>query len=83
MGTVFFLKVLESLCKERNVKLMDLGFGDTKYKKLCGTTWADKRSLTVLADWFYPNFINFISLVMAEIWMITIYATKNWALKSG
>ena len=59
-GTVLFIKVLEDLSKDPQVKTFDFGFGPGKYKDRFGTEYWTEASVQIFAPRLYPIFINIV-----------------------
>jgi len=57
-GIVLLIKVLEELCKERDICRMDFGFGDALYKRKFGTDHWLEESVYIYAPRLRPTLIN-------------------------
>jgi CelD/BcsL family acetyltransferase involved in cellulose biosynthesis len=58
VGTVLFLKVLESLCSDPAVRSLDFGFGDAQYKKQYANEHWMEVSSHIFAPRLYPICVN-------------------------
>jgi hypothetical protein len=57
-GLVLFLKVLEGLCEDPSIELVDFYFGDAEYKNRYGTEYWQEANIYMFAPKMYPMFIN-------------------------
>jgi hypothetical protein len=57
-GTVLLIKVLEQLCRESSVSVMDYGFGHALYKSKFGTNHWLEENVCIYAPRLYPMLIN-------------------------
>jgi CelD/BcsL family acetyltransferase involved in cellulose biosynthesis len=58
VGTVLFLKVLESLCSDPAVRSLDFGFGNAQYKEQYANEHWMEVSVHIFAQRLYPICIN-------------------------
>jgi hypothetical protein len=59
-GTVLFIKVVEDLIKNSNVRVFDYGFGAATYKERFGTESWPEASVYIFAPRIYPIIINML-----------------------
>ena len=59
-GTVLFLKVLDSLCKDDSIDTIDFYFGDAEYKEKYGTDYWPEAVLYIFAPRLRPILINLL-----------------------
>jgi len=77
IGTVLFLRVIETLCGDPSVAYYDFGFGDAEYKSsYCDTEWAE-GSVYIFAPRVFPVFVNLILSTTSAINILTqLFVTK-------
>ena len=59
-GTVLFIKVVEDLIENSNVKVFDYGFGAAAYKERFGTKSWQEASVYIFAPRLYPVIVNIL-----------------------
>jgi len=59
-GTVLLIKVLEQLCRESDVSIMDYGFGHALYKSKFGTNHWLEETVCIYAPRLRPMLINLV-----------------------
>ena len=59
-GTVLFIKVVEDLIENSNVRVFDYGFGAAAYKERFGTNSWPEASVYIFAPRLYPVIINIL-----------------------
>ena len=59
-GTILFLKVLESLCDDRSIDMIDFYFGDAEYKKHYGTEHWPEACAYIFAPRLHLILINML-----------------------
>jgi hypothetical protein len=90
-GTVLLIKVLEQLCRESNVSMMDYGFGHALYKRKFGTNHWLEETVCIYAPRLYPILINMamsanlacciILRRVAECLNFDLWLKRNWRRK--
>ena len=82
VGTVLFLRVLETLCSDPNIDYMDFYFGDATYKKHYGDEFWHEASLSMFAPRFYPVFANLIQSASRGLSLaLSVIAEKTSTLR--
>jgi len=79
VGTNLFLKVMESLCKDRSVKMFDFYFGDAEYKKRYGTTHWSEACICIFAPRLYPICINVLRNTIAATNATLVYVMNKFS----
>ena len=59
-GTVLFIRVVEDLIENSNVRVFDYGFGAAAYKERFGTEFWPEASVYIFAPRLYPVVINIL-----------------------
>ena len=67
VGTVLFLKVLESLCEKHDVDKLDFGFGDADYKAWFGDQQCEEAGIFLFAPRLRPVLINMLQSSLAGL----------------
>lgn len=67
LGTALFLKILDQLCQNPEIKYLDFGFGDAEYKRRFGTEYWDESAVYLFAPRVYPMLINVIHTVVSDV----------------
>jgi hypothetical protein len=60
VGTVLFLKILDMLCKDSDVHILDFGFSDADYKKSYGNQEFEETGIFLFASRLHPMSINIL-----------------------
>ncbi len=81
-GTVLLIKVLEQLCRESNVSMMDYGFGHALYKRKFGTNHWLEETVCIYAPRLYPILINMAMSANLACYILLRRATKHLNLDS-
>ena len=87
-GTVLLIKVLEQLCRDSDVSIMDYGFGHALYKRKFGTNHWLEETIYIYAPRLCPILINMamsvnlacnVLLSRATIWLnLDSWNKRNW-----
>ncbi len=82
-GTVLFIKVMEDLIENSNVRVFDYGFGAAAYKERFGTKSWPETSVYIFAPRLYPMFINALqnsttSLDLALRYILNKFNAVSW-----
>jgi hypothetical protein len=59
-GIILFLKVLENICDDSSINMLDFYFGDAEYKHRYGTEHWPEACAYIFAPGLYPIFINIL-----------------------
>jgi len=83
IGTVLFIKVLESLCGNPAVSTIDFGFGDAVYKYWYGNNSDHEALLYIFAPRLYPILINILQssatgLSLGANWLADKTGSVRW-----
>ena len=87
-GTVLLIKVLEQLCRESDINIMDYGFGHALYKSKFGTNHRLEETVCIYAPRLRPMLINLAMSVnsacnvllnrAAKLLNIDSWIKRNW-----
>ncbi len=67
VGTVLFLKVLQTLCENNDVQFYDFGFGDAEYKTSYADTTHSEASIYLFATRPHPMLVNSLCTVIMAV----------------
>jgi hypothetical protein len=81
LGTVLFLKVLESLCDDPSIHTIDFYFGDAWYKQSYGTEQWEEASPYIFTLSLYPVFVNVLRSFLVSMNAGLEYVLKKIGLK--
>ncbi len=81
VGTVLFLKTLELICDDSDMKKFDFGFGDAEYKQSYGNQQWKEASVYIFAPKFYPVLINFLYSSFTGIYLGLDYLLNKTGIK--
>ena len=77
IGHVLFIKFLEEVCSEPEVKKIDFGFGDSKNKQIEKDNYANEMNIYLFAPRIYPIAVNIFSSLCVGISLSIQYITKH------
>lgn len=76
-GTVLFIKVVEDLIENSNVRVFDYGFGAAGYKERFGTKSWPEASVYIFAPRLYPVIVNILQSVVGGVDAILHYIAQK------
>lgn len=77
IGTVLFLQVLENICKDPKVELLDFGFEEYEYKRSYGDKRWSETFVYIFAPRLFPVFVNIVrSFMLATTILLKYLMTK-------
>jgi hypothetical protein len=76
-GTVLFIKVVEDLIENSNVRIFDYGFGAAAYKERFGTESWPEASVYIFAPRLYPIIINGLRSFIKSVNAVLQYVVQK------
>jgi hypothetical protein len=76
-GALLFLKVIEDLCTDPAIDMLDYGFGDAPYKQRLGTKSWQEASVYIFAPRLYPIFTNILHSSIKGLSLGMSYCTRK------
>jgi hypothetical protein len=76
-GLILFLKVLEGLCNDPSIEMLDFYFGDAEYKNRYGTENWQEANICMFAPRIYPMFINALQVTTMSMNTVLKYITNK------
>jgi len=80
LGTILFLKMLEDLCTNKEIRHIDFGFGDAPYKKRFGDTNWQESSVYIFQNTFGGLLLNVARTINSFVYHFTIGTLKRFNL---
>ena len=80
VGTVLFLKVLESLCNDKMIDHYDFGYGDAEYKRSYADTQWQEACISIFAPRLLPIIVNVLRTSMTGLHLSLEYTLKRTTL---
>lgn len=80
IGTILFLRVIDSLCKEGTVDYYDFGFGDAEYKRHYSNIYWQETSVSIYAPRFYPIIVNAMQTCTSGLNAVLKYTANKTGL---
>ena len=82
VGTILFLKVVESLCNDPNVDYYDFGFGGGKHKEWSNYECWDEATCLIFAPRLYPILINMIRICIRFVESMLEFSLRKTGLRA-
>lgn len=83
LGLILLVRLIEALCKDQNVDVIDFGFGDAQYKQnLCDISWAEATTY-IFAPRLYPTVVNALrnstmAVALALKFILNKFSAVGW-----
>ncbi|MDD5327560.1 MAG: GNAT family N-acetyltransferase [Phycisphaerae bacterium] len=79
-GALLWVKVIEDICIDSAINVLDYGFGDADYKEKLGTKSRPEASVYIFAPRLYPVFINMLQSLLTGLFSGLGYVVNKIAL---
>lgn len=80
LGTILFIKMIESLCEEKDVRLLDFGFGDAFYKNRFGDGKWLESSIYVFPFSLSGLSLNFAHTLTSLVYQVSVKSLQHFKL---
>ena len=80
IGTILFIKFLEQICRETDIKRIDFGFGGGFHKELGDSISWPEASAYIFAPRFFPVFVNLVFSLSKGITLFIQYCITRFGV---